>query len=363
MAPTKLLLTGATGYIGGTVLTQLLDSASPEIKKLAISVLIRKKDQAAIYASKGVTPLIFNGLEATEDLRDIASGHDIIIHAADSTSPAAVEALILGLASSQEVSKPKYLLHVSGTSSLGDRPITKQIQEPTVFSDKEDIYSYLKEREAIDPYPQRATDIKTVEVGERAGINTLVVKAPLIYGRGTGLFNRKSFHIPALIQGAVAAGNAEHIGEGTGVWDYVHVVDLAGLFELLVVHILRGGGLSTGRTGIYFAETQRHSWKDLADAIAKAGYSLGRLTSPVSKSISLQEAADKYTGGDESLAEVGLASKYEPPIKLFVTRADAFFLSSLTSAQLGRELGWKPEVGIELQQAVLDDFTLLFGHS
>ncbi|KAH8422245.1 uncharacterized protein LDX57_000003 [Aspergillus melleus] len=345
MTSTKLLLTGATGYIGGTVLTQLLNSTIPQIQSLAISVLIRKKEQADIYQSKGVTPVIFNGLEATEDIRRIASEHDIVIHAADSTSPAAAEALILGLADTQDSSKPKYFLHISGTSSLGDRPVTKQILESRVFSDKDDIYSYLKGREAIESYAQRATDIKTVEAGEQAGVNTLIVKAPLIYGRGTGLFNQKSFHIPALIHGAVAAGQAEYVGDGAGVWDYVHVVDLAELFELLVARILRGEPVSTGRQGFYFAETEKHSWKHLAEGIAKAGYSLGRLTSPVPQAITLKEAAEKYTGGDEHIAEVGLAS------------------NSSTSAQRARELGWKPTTSIELQQTLQDDFTLLFGRA
>ncbi|KAI9035508.1 NAD(P)-binding protein [Aspergillus affinis] len=267
----------------------------------------------------------------------------MIIHAADSSSPAAARALILGLADTQNSSKPRYFLHISGTSSLGDRPITKRILESRVFSDKDDIYGYLKEREAGESYAQRATDIKTVQVGEQAGIGTLVVKAPLIYGRGTGLFNQQSFHIPALSHGAVAAGQAEYVGDGAGVWDYVHVVDLAGLFELLVGRILRGEPVSTGRQGFYFAETQRHSWKHLAEGIAKAGHSLGRLTSPVPQSITLKEASERYTGGDEHVAEVGLAP------------------NSFTSAQRARELGWKPSVGIELQQTVQDDFTLLFG--
>jgi nucleoside-diphosphate-sugar epimerase len=46
-------------------------------------------------------------------------------------------------------------------------------------------------------------------------------------------------HIPVLIQGAVAAGQAEYVGEGSGAWDYVHVVDLAEFFELLVAKDLK----------------------------------------------------------------------------------------------------------------------------
>lgn len=236
--------------------------------------------------------------------------------------------MILGLSDAQEHSRSKYFLHVSGTSNLGDRPITKRILESRTFSDQEDIYSYLKERESSESYAQRATDIKAIDVGEQAAIKTLVVKAPIVYGKGTGLFNQNSFHIPALIHGAVATGQAEYVGNGAGIWDHVHVVDLAELFELLVT-ILKGKAVPTGRQGIYFAETQRHSWKDLTEAIAKAGYRMGRLASPVAESITLQEAAAKYTGGDQHLAEVGLASKYIYPLPL---EAEAAFTNVYLTA-------------------------------
>lgn len=64
---------------------------------------------------------------------------------------------------------------------------------------------------------------------------------------------------------------AEVLSSTSGIWGHAHVVDLAELSELLVT-ILKGKTVPTGRQGIYFAETQRHSWKDLAEAIAKAGY-------------------------------------------------------------------------------------------
>lgn len=278
-------------------------------------MLVRKPEQAELYSSKGVTPIIFSGLEDVEHLRRVASEHDIVLHAADSTSPAASEALIQGLADNQTSSKAtKYFIHTSGTSSLGDQPVSQQLIENREFSDKnDDVYSYMKQREAVKSYAQRATDIKTVEVGEKAsGVNTIIVKAPIIYGRGTGFFNNKSFHIPVLIKGALAAGHAQYVGDGAGAWDYVHVVDLAKLFELLVAKILKGetDNLAFGKKGIYFANTLRHSWKELAEGIAKSCYEAGRFGSPKTQSLTLKEAADIYTGGDEYIAEVGLASKY-----------------------------------------------------
>ncbi|KAI9146905.1 hypothetical protein HJFPF1_13476 [Paramyrothecium foliicola] len=344
MTNTKLLLTGATGFVGGTVLARLLASSSSEIRELQISVLVRKQEHADAYASKGLSPILFRDLNDTEALRRAAGEHDIIIHTADSTNPRAVEAFVLGLSDrAKKTSKVGQFLHLSGTSSLGDFPVTKQLINTREFTDTEDIYSYMKYRESIHSYTQRATDIKAVESGEDLGVKTYVVKAPRIYGRGTGLFNQKSAHIPWLIAGAVALGQAEYVGDGAAVWDDVHVADLADLFEIILVKILRAEELSSGRKGVYFAATLRHSWRQLAESIAKAGFDLGQLTTLEPTQISLEEAAKKYTGGDLLTAEVGLASQ------------------SLTIAKLAADLGWSSKMGEQdFQKAVVDDFSLLY---
>lgn len=335
---------------------------------MSISVLIRKPEQAKLYSSKGITPVIFHGLEDLEHLRQVASDHEIILHTADSTSPAAAEALIQGLADNPtSIKNKKYFIHTSGTSSLGDQPVSKQLIENREFSDKtDDLYGYMKQREAVKSYAQRATDIKTVEVGEKtSSVNTLIVKAPIVYGRGTGFFNQKSFHIPVLIKGALAAGHAQYVGDGAGVWDYVHVVDLAKLFELLVAKILKGetDKLAFGRKGIYFANSLRHSWKELAEGIAKSCYEAGRFESPKTQSITLKEAANIYTGGDEYIAEVGLASKYvyiQSTRSCFSCMLTFFSSSSLTNADLSREIGWAPKMTeADFQQSLADDLKLV----
>ena len=292
------------------MLTRLISSSISEIKDLTISVLVRKQEQADAYATKGIAPIIFEGLSDTQLLRKIASEQDIVIHTADSTDPSAVEALVLGLADhAKATGRAGKFLHLSGTSSLGDYPITKKLVEDREFSDKEDIFSYMKYRETLNSYGQRRTDIKTVEIGEETGVQTYIIKAPRIYGRGTGFFNKKSAHIPWLIAGAVAAGQAEFVGDGSAVWDDVHIADLADLFEIILGRLLKDEEIPSGSKGIYFAASLRHSWKQLAEGIAKAGVELGHLKSSEPKQISLEEAAKKYTGGDLLIAEVGIASR------------------------------------------------------
>ncbi|KAK8848710.1 NAD dependent epimerase/dehydratase [Apiospora arundinis] len=377
--PTKLLLTGATGYIGGTVLTRLRESTIPDIKALSITVLVRKPDQAAVFEGLGI-PAIVGTLDDAEVLRTAAAAHDIVLHTAGATHQASIAPLLAGLAerrhqaaSEEEAaaapsSSSTYLIHTAGATMLSDYPITSRFRDDEdegdstaaaaarVFSDKhdDDIYEYLRRRQETDPYVVRTVALAAVDGGEAAGVGTCVVVPPRVYGRGTGLFNTRSQQIPLLIGGAVAGGGgdkvAEYVGSGEGVWDDVHVVDLAALYEALLGRILRtrtttntdpakGNNLPTGRRGIYFTATGiRHSWKEVAESIGQAGYQAGLLDSVEPRSLTLSEAAEKYLGGNETYTELGLAS------------------NSLASADLAKDLGWVvTKTESDFQQGIVEE--------
>ncbi|KAK6822486.1 hypothetical protein PG987_014031 [Apiospora arundinis] len=360
---TKLLLTGATGYIGGTVLTRLRESTIPEIKALSITVLVRKPDQAAVFEGLGI-PAIVGTLDDAEVLRATAAAHDIVLHTAGATHQASIAPLLAGLAerrhqaASEEEAAPSftYLIHTAGATMLSDYPITSRFRDDEdrgdsaaaaaarVFSDKHDDDIY----ERRTPYVVRTVALAAVDGGEAAGVETCVVVPPRVYGRGTGLFNTRSQQIPLLIGGAVAGGGgdkvAEYVGSGEGVWDDVHVVDLAALYESLLGRILKtrtkadpgnSENLSTGRRGIYFTATGlRHSWKEVAKSIGKAGYQAGLLDSVEPRSLTLFEAAGKYLGGNETYTELGLTS----------------------NADLAKDLGWVvTKTESDFQQGIVEE--------
>src|SRR5689334_13797973 len=124
----KILLTGATGFIGGTILTQLLTSSSPELEKPKITCLLRGNDRAAKLTEKygdRVHPVIYQGLDDLSTTVDIASQHDIVINTTDGYHAASAQALVRGLAQrKKETGRPVWMIHTSGTSNLSDRPIT-----------------------------------------------------------------------------------------------------------------------------------------------------------------------------------------------------------------------------------------------
>ncbi|KAI0429965.1 NAD(P)-binding protein [Xylaria sp. FL1042] len=328
MAPTKVLITGVTGYIGGSILSQLLGSSLVD-KDFQISVLTRNDDRAKSFASTGVKVYTLKDLDDSEAIKYAASENDVIIHTASGYHTASAKSLIegLGVRKRQDPQAKAYYIHTSGTSNLGDRRISNPYMEPArVFSDKDvDIYPYLKLRERVEPYGQRTTDIAVVDTGIAQGVPTTIIMSPTIYGVGTGKFNRLSIQYPIQMKQAVASGQAEYVGDGEGVWDFVHILDLATLYELVLLDWVQGRRtIPVGETGFVFSGTGTFKWKEVADRIGKAGVELGKLRSSEARSISLEEASRIWTGGDKQLCELGFAS------------------TARTSADIGKGLGWRP---------------------
>lgn len=133
--------------------------------------------------------------------------------------------------------------------------------------------------------------------------------SPTIYGEGTGKFNRRSIQLPMLIRTFIKSGQAVVMGDGTGVWDAVHIADLTLLYELLLAKVLAGENIPSGKRGIYFSETEDYSWKQLSQGLADELYKKGLIKTNEVKSISLEEGADLWAGGNKQYAELGFGSK------------------------------------------------------
>ncbi|PSN60624.1 NAD dependent epimerase/dehydratase family protein [Corynespora cassiicola Philippines] len=356
----KILLTGATGYIGGTVLTHLLTSpSSPLPPSATITCLLRDPSRASLLTSTHgprVQPALYAGLDDLAATTALASAHDIAINTTPGYHPASALALVRGLAlRKQRTGRRVWMLHTSGTSNLGDRAVSRawvhgggqgEIRE---FDDvADDVYGFEKMREEGHAYAQRGAELAVVELGVELGVDTLVVMSPTIYGVGTGLFNRISIQIPAYIRCVLENGYAVVAGEGLGRWDHVHVEDLADLYGILVREVVKDGGvaLPSGKKGIVFSANGRHSWLEVAQGAADACYEAGKTRERRVEKVTLAEAAEKlssYLGQvDETNVEIGLSS------------------SSLTVSSVARALGWRPARGDEAwRRGFCDDLRML----
>ncbi len=214
----RVFITGAGGYIGGTVAARLMAHGH------RVTGLARSPERAEQLRNAGIEPVI-GSLDDARVLADVARRTDAVINAADSDHRAAAEALIEALAGS---GKP--LLHTSGISILGD----KAGGEPggRIFT----------EGTPLDPAPEKLPRVaidRLVRDAAARNVRSVVLCNPLIYGRGLGL-HPDSVQIPALAEQARRSGVASYIGRGLNVWSHAHVEDVADLYLLALE---RGGGV------------------------------------------------------------------------------------------------------------------------
>lgn len=235
----KVFLTGATGYIGGSVAEKLLAVGHE------VTGLVRTQEGAAKLRERGIQPLL-GTLADHSLLADAARWADAVINAADADNRDAVEAMLPALKGTG-----KTFIQTSGSSIVGD----KAAGEPTdrIFDDET----------PFDPVPEKMARIaidRLVLDAAQHGIRTIVICPCLIYGRGLGL-HKESIQLPMLMNQARKSGIPRYIGRGENIWSTVHIDDLADLYVLALEQA------STG--SFFFAENGEARFKDMVQAISR----------------------------------------------------------------------------------------------
>ncbi|MBB2169713.1 NAD-dependent epimerase/dehydratase family protein [Gluconacetobacter aggeris] len=235
----KIFVTGASGYIGGSVAALLAS------KGHAVRGLIRSPAKAESVRAKGIEPVI-GTLDDAALLRAEAAAADAVINAADSDHQGAVEALLAGLAGT---GKP--FIHTSGTSLVGD----EAMGEPS-----EAIFT---EETPVKPEPDKKHRVALNRLIMEAapGVRTIVLCNSLIYGDTLGA-PAQSVQIPPLVAQAQESGIARYIGRGLNIWSNVHIADMADLYLLALEKAPAGS--------FYYVENGEAAFGDLVRAIAKA---------------------------------------------------------------------------------------------
>lgn len=237
--PESYFITGAGGYIGGTVAAKLIQAGS------RVRGLVRNAANAALLASQGIEP-VMGDLNDTALLMREAKNADGVINAASADHPDSVRALIAGL---QDSAKP--LIHTSGSSIVGDNARGMHSSD-VVYDD----YS----PQLVQPFKQARRDIDLmVLAAAEKGIRSIVICPSLIYGQGRGL-NTRSVQIPFLVDNARECGIVQIVGAGKNVWSNVHIDDVAELYVLALDEAAAGSFL--------FAANGEASFLEIGNAIA-----------------------------------------------------------------------------------------------
>jgi nucleoside-diphosphate-sugar epimerase len=235
-----IFITGATGYIGGSVAQKLV--------KIGYRVrgLVRSKENADLISQLGIEPVI-SDLNDTDLLIREAKQADGVINAASADHSESVQALIKGLAGS---SKP--MIHTSGSSIVGDDVRGSQRTE-SIF----DEYTPLVVQKLKQP--RRNIDLSVLG-SATSDVRSIVICPSLIYGVGRGL-NPKSIQIPFLAENAQKLGVVQIVGAGQNVWSNIHIDDVVDLYVLALAKAPAGA--------FYFAENGEASFEQIGYALAK----------------------------------------------------------------------------------------------
>jgi nucleoside-diphosphate-sugar epimerase len=258
----KIFITGASGYIGGSVAAALM-AAGHEVSGLA-----RSDEATAAMAKLGIRP-VRGTLDDADVLAKAAHDADVTINAANAGHRAAAETMLKVLADTG-----KTFLHTDGSSIVGTRArgelVEKVFDEDTPFT----------------PTPQREPRAEIDKMVRRAagdGVRSIVIAPSLIYGLGHGL-NPNSIQVPWLIKVAKKFGVAKHIGPGENRWANVHIDDLMTMYVLAIEKAPAGA--------FYYAENGENSMREMCEATSRMLGQGGR-----TQSMTVEEAADEWGEG------------------------------------------------------------------
>lgn len=233
----RVLVTGATGYLGGAICRALLADGR------RVAGTTRTEQGAAALRALGCDP-VFADLEDPDGLARACVGMDAVVHAAAINGPqrgaadrAAVEAMLGALGSGERA-----FVYTSGTWVLGDTGD-----------------AVATEKWPCRPLPVNAWQLAVEErvlAAHHAGLRSAVVRPATVHGAAGG-------SLAALVAQAKKRGAARVVGSGHQMWSTVHVDDLADLYA----RVLRGidaGGIFHAASGCSYPA------RDLALAAALA---------------------------------------------------------------------------------------------
>jgi nucleoside-diphosphate-sugar epimerase len=233
----KVFVTGATGYIGGSVATKLLERGDQVIG------LARSDDAAAALKKRGIEPLA-GDINAYTPIVEATKRVDAVINTANADNAFVVHALLTGLRGSG-----KTLIQTSGSSVVG------------AYDNGEASEAIFDEDTPFTPQPEKAMRVAIDEqVLDADGVRGIVIRPTLIYGRGIGVA-ATSIQLPKLIDVAKKHGVPRHVGRGLNLWSNVHIADVADLY-LVALDKANAGSL-------FYAENGEASFKQVAQSIGR----------------------------------------------------------------------------------------------
>ncbi|EJD06859.1 NAD-binding protein [Fomitiporia mediterranea MF3/22] len=297
-----IFLTGATGYIGGSVLWCLLNHK--DAKNFDFKVLTRDPAKAKLLEEKFGVEAVVGSNSDLDKIETLSQEADYVIATADVDDLGAAKATLRGLKKyHEENGKVPIYIHTSGTGVLADNAAGMYASEK-IYDD-----SKVEDIESLDPKTQmhREIDIEVVSADRAGYVRTYIILPSTIYGIAkngfteAGIQNPHSQQVPMLIRASIDRGQGGMVGLGKNKWPNVHIDGVADLYIVLFDKIRADvNSVPHGREGYYFGASGEHDLYEVGKAIAQALVELGQGKSAEPATFTKEEI-DKYFGGSPYL--------------------------------------------------------------
>lgn len=277
--------------------------------KYKITALVRSKEAAEKLKTFNVTPVL-GSLDDAKVVTKAVKDADVVVDIADSDNLNAAKTFIKALSESKT---PKILIHTSGTGVIKDSAEGNEASN-NVYSDLDVKTIHAQPL----TYPHRKMDQYLIDHSDN--VKLIIVAPPLVYGLGTGQFNRHSILVLNFAQLFDQLGQSATYGKGLNIWSSIHVEDLADFYLLLIERALEGKA-DFRKDGWYFPES--------SDVQGKA------LVTKLRDKLIDRKVIQKSEIRELTSAEVERLGKY----------AWGFGINCRTKGERSRALGWTPKRG------------------
>ncbi|CAN9095888.1 unnamed protein product [Alternaria alternata] len=341
----NILLTGGSGYLGGTLLARWNEAQLPSYEKLF--ALVRSSEQASAVKQYNATPLtidVSNPANIKETI--IHEKITIVLHLHDVMDTTFSTHSIAGLGEVKKLTG----LQTHFLFTTGAKVFSEFVGMPTeqpLPDTHPDLYALQKR--AIDHTPLKIfspalkANCNVIEVAEAHGVRSYIFVPCIVYGKGEGFGNKTSIQTVAIIKAAKKLRQVYRVDEGRPTWPVCHVLDNTSLYLDLIRSMLQERSIGYGKSGYYIASPGSIAWDDIYDA-----YSLELKKQGVVDDETVKDADDSI---QEKMAEIldGIPAKIQ--------------LGGLCTlaADNGPKIGWTPRYKAEhILEAAKDevDFVL-----
>ncbi|KAI1366251.1 hypothetical protein F5Y08DRAFT_301664 [Xylaria arbuscula] len=266
----NILVTGGSGYLGGSLLARWNEANLPAYNKLF--ALVRTPKQAEAVKTYGAEPLIFDAYnEAEVKAAVIGNTISVVYHLISPRNHVSQSYFIKALAEvKKNMGRDVHFLHTTGAkifSSHGGAPTDR----PLLDSDPK-LFEIQKAQRSSSPWMQGANDINNfvIEESEKYGIHSYIFVPCIVYGEGEGFGNRISIQTVAIVRAAEAVKKVYRVDTGRPTWPVCHILDNTNMYLDLMRKILAGEIPGYGKNGYYLASSGSVAWDDLYAAMAAA---------------------------------------------------------------------------------------------